>query len=420
MRELEEWLATLEKNDFPYDAVVAEYHRVGKHFVDEELLAELSHAREGVRLLARFLDTALDKWDGRYDYRTYLALDMLPLPGSEDETPDLAAARVRHDRLVVQLTADLLRFELDVLDGRTRRFPEQRPDAKTVAKRFHLGLRAVTPMSRRAGIPIPDGAEDHAAARAFCERAEQDRRPEEELALRLSDLPVYVVHDEYMFIRVLQAFETAFALLTVALRVTIEDIAAGRVKEAVGLLRGARTTLREAARYFSLLATMQVESFRTFRLYTEGASAIQSRNYKLVESLCRVPDEERLDSPAYRSVPEVRADVLAGQTTLGRALHDTVAGNRIGPAELKELKEAMQEFAATLMQWRQTHYSLAVRMLGEASGTGYTEGTPYLDAVRGIPVFGDLDPDPDPDQGPEPAGGPSRDSDHAESEGQDT
>lgn len=394
MRELEEWLATLEKSDFPYDAVVAEYHRVGKHFVSEELLAALSHAREGVRVLAKFLDTALDKWDGRYDYRTYLALDMLPLPGSEDEHPDVEAAQIRHDRLVVQLTADLLRFELDVLDGRTGRFPAQRPDARTVAKRFHLGLRAVTPMSRRAGIQVPgeeEAGDPAAAARAFCERAEQDRRPGEELALRLSDLPVYVVHDEYMFIRVLQTFETVFALLTVMLRAAIEDIAVGRVKDAVDRLHAARSTLRAAARYFSLLATMQVESFRTFRLYTEGASAIQSRSYKLVESLCRTPDEDRLDSPAYRSVPEVRADVLAGQTTLGNALHDTVAGNRIGPSELKELKEAMQAFAATLMQWRQTHYSLAVRMLGEAGGTGYTEGTPYLDSVRGIPVFGDLE-----------------------------
>jgi hypothetical protein len=26
-------------------------------------------------------------------------------------------------------------------------------------------------------------------------------------------------------------------------------------------------------------------------------------------------------------------------------------------------------------------------MLGDATGTGYTEGTPYLAAVRSIPVF---------------------------------
>jgi tryptophan 2,3-dioxygenase len=246
-------------------------------------------------------------------------------------------------------------------------------------------------MSRRAGVPVPDDEKDPPdAARAFCELVERDRAPGEERALSLSDLPVYVVHDEYMFIRVLQCFETAFALLSVCLRATIEDVGAGRADSAVGRLNHARTILREAARFFSLLATMQVESFRAFRLYTEGASAIQSRNYKLVESLCRTPDEPRLDSPAYRSVPEIRADVLAGQPTLDDALRDAVGEDRIDAARLKELQEAMRSFAAALLQWRQTHYSVAVRMLGERSGTGYTEGTPYLDAVRTIPVFRDL------------------------------
>ena len=47
----------------------------------------------------------------------------------------------------------------------------------------------------------------------------------------------------------------------------------------------------------------------------------------------------------------------------------------------------MKGFAHALLRWRNTHYRLAVRMLGEASGTGYTEGTPYLKAVRTIPVF---------------------------------
>jgi len=51
----------------------------------------------------------------------------------------------------------------------------------------------------------------------------------------------------------------------------------------------------------------------------------------------------------------------------------------------------MTGFARALMRWRNTHYRLAVRMLGEASGTGYTEGTPYLKAVRTIPVFHAVD-----------------------------
>jgi tryptophan 2,3-dioxygenase len=388
MRELDQWLTELDTHGFPYDAVIEEYHRAGKHFVPDQVLTSLDSARERIRLLATFLDTALDKWDGRYDYRTYLALDVLPLPGNSAADLDPDAAERQHDRLVVQLTADTLRFELDVLDGLTERFPQQRPDTALVAKRFRLALRAVEPITRRVGIPAPDYDKEPAtAARTFCELVEQDLSPDEERVLALSNLPVYVVHDEYMFIRILQSFETTFALLAVRLQATTEDIAAGRIPVAVGRLRSARTALREAARLFSLLATMQVDSFRTFRLYTEGASAIQSRNYKTVEALCRVPDQSRLDSPAYLSVPEVRATVLAGQPTLDAVLRDAVAGNRIGRADLVDLEEAMHAFASALAQWRQTHYSLAVRMLGQRSGTGYTEGTPYLDRTRTIPVF---------------------------------
>ncbi|GAB3899181.1 hypothetical protein ACFQ1S_08460 [Kibdelosporangium lantanae] len=78
----------------------------------------------------------------------------------------------------------------------------------------------------------------------------------EQRTMELNALPAYTVHDEHLFLRVLLAFETMFALL----------------------------------------ATIQVDSFRTFRQFTEGASAIQSRNHTIVESLCRRPGPSRLDS----------------------------------------------------------------------------------------------------------------------------
>ena len=79
------WLSSRNADDFPYDAVVAEFHRVGKHFVATELLEALAGVRAAlpevrgsvtsVRLLDRFLDAALDKWDGRYANPTYLGLE---------------------------------------------------------------------------------------------------------------------------------------------------------------------------------------------------------------------------------------------------------------------------------------------------------------------------------------------------------
>jgi tryptophan 2,3-dioxygenase len=47
----------------------------------------------------------------------------------------------------------------------------------------------------------------------------------------------------------------------------------------------------------------------------------------------------------------------------------------------------MQRFEAAVLAWRQTHYRLAVTMLGERRGTGYTEGVPYLHDARRLRLF---------------------------------
>ena len=132
-------------------------------------------------------------------------------------------------------------------------------------------------------------------------------------------LPVSLIHDEYQFIRVLQSFEVTFALIAVQLQTAVRALSDGESALAQECILAAERALHEAAPLWSLVATMRLEAFQTFREFTEGASAIQSRNYKLVESLCRRPDAARLDSAAYLSVPEVRQRVLAGQLTLDEA-----------------------------------------------------------------------------------------------------
>jgi tryptophan 2,3-dioxygenase len=198
---------------------------------------------------------------------------------------------------------------------------------------------------------------------------------------------VYVAHDEYMFIRMLQSYETTFALVGVQLRAAIAAIAEASGAVAARAVAGAERAMREASALFSLVATMQPQAFLTFREYTEGASAIQSRSYKTVESLCRTPDRERLDSPAYRSVPEVRERVLAGQATLTEALAGARASGRFTEAMHDDVRSALARFEGAVLKWRQTHYRLAVRMLGERRGTGYTEGVPYLQKARAVRLF---------------------------------
>jgi tryptophan 2,3-dioxygenase len=395
------WLSCRDVDDFPYEAVVAEYHRVGKHFVAPELLEALAGVRAmlsqvhgsaaSVRLLDRFLDAALDKLDGRYANPTYLGLSLLPLAVADDLDRDIATAERQYDRLLVQLIADAARFEIAAADGATGLLPRLRPEARTTAKRCRLALQVAGPAARRLGLD--DGVEVDdpiAGARRLWANLAADLSPDERRRLRLTMLPVSLVHDEYQFIRVLQSFEATFALMALQLRAAVRALADGASGVAAERIRVAERALREAAPLWSLVATMQLEAFQTFREFTEGASAIQSRNYKIVESVCRQPDPSRVDSAAYHSVPEVRQQVLAGQETVDDAFAAARAAGRLSVSDIDDLEQAMGQFAATLLRWRRTHYQLAARMLGEHTGTGYTEGAAYLKSVQTIPVFSSL------------------------------
>lgn len=389
--ELGDWLANPQPATFPYDAVIDEYRRGGKHFVRADALAALASARHTLACgadgtLQRFLDVALDKHDGRYEYPTYTGLSLLPIPTLDDHADDALASR---DRLVALLVADTLGFELAALGGWTALLPEMRPDPRNVQKRCRHGLRVALPALERLGLGGAVTADEpELAATQLSMLMRRESTPDERRALMLSMLPVYVCHDEYLFIRVLQLFETTFAMLARDLRDAAWALLDGDGASATLRVARAEATLHESAPLFSLLGTMQVESFRTFREYTDGASAIQSRNYKMMESLCRRPDAERLDSAAYTSTPEVRRRVLDGQATLDDAFGLACQACWLSSSDREELEDAMVAFSDTLRRWRQTHYSLAVRMLGEdLTGTGHTAGTPYLKAVRTIEVF---------------------------------
>lgn len=396
--ELKSWLREPDLTTFPYEAVITEYHCVGKHFVSPRLLDLLAEVRAELpsmrgpwpqlRTLMSFLDTLLDKPDERYDYSSYTALPLLQLPGADDPVEQAPFARARCDRLTTQIVSDALAFELATVEGRTAMLPRMCPPEELIRKRYKHGMRVLRPglarMSLDSGLTASDPAD---LAHQVCSAVGDDMSVSERRALELSMLPVYTVHDEYLFLRVLQAFETTFSLLAVNLRGVIAALPRGEVDQAERFLNSAQSALRESAPLFSMLATMQVESFRTFRQYTEGASAIQSRNYKLVESLCRRPDPDRVDSAAYYSTPDVRLRVLLGQTTLEEAYRHSCETGCVDERDQRRLNQAMKGFSRALMRWRQTHYRLAVRMLGEKPGTGYTEGTPYLKAVRDIPVF---------------------------------
>jgi tryptophan 2,3-dioxygenase len=397
MTDLDKWLPILSVDHFPYGSVIGCYHSVGKHFVQTDLLDKLADIRSkvadfrgsenDVRQLRCFLDTALDKHDGRYDYTTYLALSTLDLPADRPVNEVLPTAQRQNDRLIVQLICDILNFELDVYDGYTTLFPRLRPDKATTQRRFVTALKVIRPALRRLDLAVTEPITEPAdMARAICTAVEDQMSAYEKRVLHLSMLPVYVAHDEYMFLRVLQSFEVTFFWVTVYLRAALAAFPSS-LCQATQYIQASDKILGEILKLFALLSMMQRGAFQEFRIYTEGASAIQSRYYKTIESLCRQPDASRIDSIAYTSVPELRARLKAGQHNLDNAYAWARDSRSFETCDVAATAKAMRDFATTLQHWRQTHYGLACKMLGEATGTGYTKGTPYLKEVRTIPIF---------------------------------
>ncbi|GAA3647903.1 hypothetical protein GCM10022224_008360 [Nonomuraea antimicrobica] len=385
LKPLDDWAAHPDPGTFPYREIVAEFHRVGKHFVADDVLRALAGARERqarpTDLLGRFLNVALDKWDKRYDYPTYIALDLVLPAGGISE---------RYDRLLAQLVTDVLHFETATADGHRLILPRMRPPRKTVDKRCHHGLRVLAPVLTRLGLPVPSEGDPLDRARAAVDLVAATMSGEDRLLMDTTVLPVDTFHDEYLFIRVLQSFEVFFALASARLRGTIQALSAEDAGGAIGSLDLVSARFSESAPLFSMLATMQVEAFRDFRRHTEGASAIQSPGYKTMESLCRSPDPQRLHSPAYLSVPAVREEVLAGRFTVDDAVVRAAGLRTLDPADMDALAGARQRFAAASTRWRRTHHRLAARMLGAETGSGYTAGVPYLADVLDIPVFDPL------------------------------
>ncbi|MER6441364.1 tryptophan 2,3-dioxygenase [Streptomyces sp. NPDC001185] len=412
VRALDAWQHTADPHAFPYATLLSHLRAVGKHFLPVELLDRLATIRDtlpavpadtvpvpesvpSARFLRTFLDVVLDKHDDRYDYPSYTAQPLLvrPVSGSWE-----TARRVR-DELLLLLLADLVRFERRSLGDDPADPHGTPPQAELVAKRVRLAVRVMEPAALRVLAP---GTVDPAAVAAVPGRTPggplaravlRTATAYDELTLSVSMQPVYVLHDEYLFLRTLQSFETTFSFMSASLAAAVRCLDEKRSEEAAVLVDAVAGVLKESLPLFSLLATMRPEVFRTFRDFTEGASAIQSQGYKTFESLCSTPTTARLDSPAFTSVPVVRADVLRGRRTVESSWRELAAMHPSVPEADAALGAAVTRLETVHQRWKQTHYRLAVRMLGERSGTGYTQGVPYLASVLGNRLFPAADRD---------------------------
>jgi tryptophan 2,3-dioxygenase len=379
-RELDRWLdpavpASAKDGLVLARLVTHEVRWVGKHFLAREHLARLAAIRDWHRgrdpYLDAFLECILDKHDGRFWNRTYLSLPLLEVILAEHDLVPSGLAAL--------LAGDILRYELCAAHRLTDVSPVGRPESRGLRTRVRHSLRFMTSHLGHAA------SEEMLAGIAHEPEADLTalllRLPEHPTALasdwlELTVQPVSTVHDEYFFVRVLQSHEMAFTGMNRRVRDAIRALRAGDLVDATRLLEETVAFMDRNASLFRIVATMRYEAFHTFREFTDGASAIQSEQYKRFEGLCGRPPEGRVDSPAYESVPRVRAEVAAGQDTLSDAFRDAT-----GPEdELAAIAVLLRHLEDSHRRWKSTHVTLAGRMLGEARGSGYTSGVDYLSA----------------------------------------
>src|SRR5262249_6057780 len=134
------------------------------------------------------------------------------------------------------LIYDALAFECGAALGRRSELPHMRPSPDVLEKRLRHGLRLATGMDETSGKPITP------TVSGLQERFEQLAEvldgvpPGVGLMLEQTLLPVYVIHDEYLFIRVLQSFESVFEYLARTASETILELERGDAEEALQLL----------------------------------------------------------------------------------------------------------------------------------------------------------------------------------------
>ena len=207
------------------------------------------------------------------------------------------------------------------------------------------------------------------AACAAVEREFDDA--EAERVRRLTVLPVSLVHDEYMFIRLLQCYEATFAFIAVKLREAIDA-----PETAAEAIAAAEQAMLAARPLWSMVATMRARAL-------PGVPRVHRRRQR-----------DPVAQLQARREP-VRAAVAGAARLAGLPVGAGGARARARPASRRSATSSPTPPRArrwngsksALAHWRNSHYKLAMKMLGERRGTGYTEGVPYLNDVRSLPVF---------------------------------
>jgi hypothetical protein len=366
---------------FPYREVLDHYQAVGRAAASASLVADLTglyrsreseHGHREVDDLGRWLRSTIDQVDG--DYHSYLGTALLEAfladanQGSADENADM---------LLCTFLLDLLRIEAEALAAAPSAAQRRRTRAVLIvlarAELLAPGAIAVLPDLRPALSTLNSpGGNDGVADIALKLSACADLLTGARQLIDITMLPMTPLHDEQMFIRMIQIFECLYSRTSWSLRAAtaaLDTPDATRVSE---LIDGTADRLAAASALYRILTTMPPEIFAIIRDYTMGRSAVQSRAYRRVQDIsARLPGRER--SP---EIPE-------------STLEDTFLRVRpwLSDHSYESIRAAMRRLDRTWCALKRSHWGITLKTIGNVPGTGGTSGAEYLDKTSRIPLF---------------------------------
>jgi len=218
-------------------------------------------------------------------------------------------------------------------------------------------------------------------------------------------------HDELLFITVHQVYELWFKQCLHELTFARDAMLAGDAYLPRHALTRVHVIERVLIEQIAVLETMTPQDFLAFRSLLAPASGFQSVQFRELEFLSGARDAgfvERLRqaSPDEQSrlrqrltEPSLWDGFLDLMRTRGFAVETaddrrdsllSIARDRSVSGELWDLAEALLGHDSLASQWRSRHVDMVERQIGTKSGTGGSNGAPYLRARLGVRYFPEL------------------------------
>ena len=383
---------------FPYRPVLDHYQSAGRLFVDPGLAADLRYVHtllerssfpqaEPAWLFAAWLPSTFDQDDG--DYESFLGRGLLDdlhrVTATRAGVLDEDAVDASLGILIAALIADIALAEADALPAAADSRRQRRRTHAAVHALLHCCELAPAADGARAELDrirptLTDGPETPGLAkiaRAAAEAVQVLVAEPVERVIEVTMLPITRLHDEYMFLRCVQIFESLYVQVVRRLDRAVAALRRGDLARACDQMADATARLQATPALYRVLTTMPREVFAVIRGLTDGRSANQSHPYRQVE-LMTAP------RPPAAGHPRARPVVVDG-LTLQEVF--VVQSDRLGEVETRPVGTAMARLDAAWCAMKRTHWGITLKIIGDVPGTGGTSGASYLKTAADMPLF---------------------------------